>query len=112
MKIRITLFLSAFLLLSLTGCSQIISDAANETEKLPPPVQTPEEGDKPEPIDPGPEPVSTGVDAYGFTLWPEGNYLADARFDTDEYLPDFDVDASFIYRARGSMCSTVTSPED
>ena len=33
---------------------------------------------------------------YGFTVFPEGNYLADKKFDTDEFLPDYDADPSFI----------------
>lgn len=34
------------------------------------------------------------VDEYGFKLFPEGNYLADPMFDTEEYLPDYDADPS------------------
>lgn len=33
---------------------------------------------------------------YGFTVFPEGNYLADPKFDTDEFLPDYDADLSFV----------------
>ena len=31
-----------------------------------------------------------------FTEFPEGNYLADPKFDTDEFLPDYDADISFL----------------
>lgn len=31
-----------------------------------------------------------------FTVFPKGNYLADAKFDTDEFLPDYDSDSSFL----------------
>lgn len=39
----------------------------------------------------------TGVDEYGFTVFPVGNYLADKKFDTDEFLPDYDADPSFYH---------------
>lgn len=35
-------------------------------------------------------------DEYIFTVFPEGDYLADSKFDTDEFLPDYDADPSFI----------------
>ena len=50
-----------------------------------------------------------GVDEYGFTIFPEGNYLADKKFDTDEYLPDYDADPSFYHGYSTSsygFCST------
>lgn len=49
------------------------------------------------------------VDEYGFTLFPEGNYLADPKFDTDEFLPDYDVDISFVQHGstdQRGVCAT------
>lgn len=31
-----------------------------------------------------------------FSEFPEGDYLADPKFDTDAYLPDYDIDLSFV----------------
>ena len=48
---------------------------------------------------------------HGFTVFPEGNYLADPMFDTDEYLPDYDVDLSSVHRfsTLDNLCSTETT---
>ncbi len=47
---------------------------------------------------------------YGFTVFPDGNYLADKKFDTDEHLPDYDVKNVFAqnleYWSYGGVCST------
>lgn len=50
-------------------------------------------------------------DEFGFAKFPEGNYLADKKFDTDEYLPDYDADNNFILLGNygpggGGICST------
>ncbi len=51
-------------------------------------------------------------DNYGFAVFPEGNYLADPKFDTDEFLPDYDADPSYIHPfttiwdLNGRVCST------
>ena len=34
-------------------------------------------------------------DEDGFAIFPEGDYLTDMKFATDEYLPDYDADISF-----------------
>ena len=49
------------------------------------------------------ENLEGGVDEYGFTVFPVGNYLADPKFDTDEFLPDYDADPSFIQFLSTSM---------
>ena len=59
-----------------------------------------------------PAPTQTAdptADEYGFTIFPEGNYLADPKFDTDEFLPDYDADPSFIQilsTSSAALCST------
>lgn len=49
------------------------------------------------------------MDEYGFTIFPEGNYLADPKFDTDEFLPDYDADISFVHHGSTesyALCQT------
>ncbi len=51
-------------------------------------------------------------DSNGFAVFPEGNYLADPKFDTDEFLPDYDADLSFmqpfstVRSSQGTVCTT------
>ena len=50
-------------------------------------------------------------DEYGFTIFPDGNYLADPMFDTDDPLPDYDANNDFILIGNyglsgGGLCST------
>ena len=51
------------------------------------------------------------VDEYGFTIFPEGNYLADPKFDTDEFLPDYDADPAFVHYL-STQGSTLCQTED
>ncbi len=59
-------------------------------------------------------PVDPSLDENGFKLFPQGNYLTDPTFDTEEYLPDYDADPSFIFGSSNSVrdfsvCSTDTA---
>ena len=49
-------------------------------------------------------------DENGFTIFSEGNYLADQKFETDEFLPDYDADNDFITLLTGvrelGICTT------
>ncbi len=52
------------------------------------------------PHKPKPEPEQNTFVPSGkecFTEFEPGNYLADAKFDTDEYLPGFDTDNTFLH---------------
>ncbi len=53
-------------------------------------------------------------DNYGFAVFPEGNYLADPKFDTDEFLPDYDADLSFVqpFSTAQSLNGTVWTTDD
>ena len=77
----------ALILALLTSCELL---APGPTER--PPIGRPGESIEPTPT----ETTDPTVDGYGFTIFPEGNYLADKKFDTDEFLPDYDADPSFI----------------
>ena len=88
------------LLLVLTGCEHF-APGGGQVER---PPLTPAD-------DPADEPEDPTVDEYGFTLFPEGNYLADPMFDTDEYLPDYDVDLAFLEYG-SSWDSAICSTED
>ena len=88
LKKVVSLFLvSAFLLPSLFSCgpkggasgSDSSGDGPEQTQELYSPNGAPED--------------STVV----FTSYPEGNYLADAKFDTDDPLPAYDCDTSFDF---------------
>ena len=107
MKKTIALLLAAILLAgSLTSCELFIS---GEQDRLSP--QPPTGGPGEEPPDDSDDADPT-VDEYGFTLFPEGNYLADPRFDTEEFLPDYDADPSFIHylsTAINYLCVTDTT---
>lgn len=87
MKNRFSFLVSAALLLSvLTGCEHFVpgGDGSGRPviDSTGEPTEGPTEGD-------------TG-DNDGFTVFSEGNYLADPMFDTDEFLPEYDADISFI----------------
>lgn len=59
---------------------------------VPGPTERPSIGLPPETAAPGPAGTDDPAEEnYGFTIFPEGNYLADPKFDTDVYLPDHDV---------------------
>ncbi len=45
----------------------------------------------------------------GFILYPDADYLADARFDTDEYLPGFDLDPNLSV---SDLAHNIASDED
>ena len=45
---------------------------------------------------PSGESPSNLEDLFSFPVFPEGNYLADPKFDTEEYLPDYDADLAFL----------------
>ncbi len=51
-----------------------------------------------------------------FASYPDGNYLADAKFDTDDYLPDFDknpdFDASSLVASNGDTVFFCGTRED
>ena len=85
MKKCFTLIMAGALALSLLTSCELM--APGPTER--PPIGLPGEPAPTETADPT-------VDEYGFTIFPEGNYLADPKFDTDEFLPDYDADVSFV----------------
>lgn len=106
MKRTITLFLIFALLLSLlTSCELMVLDPT-ERPSIGLPVGTDAPDDS---VTPAPAGSAEPEDEnYGFTVFPEGNYLADPKFDTEECLPDYDCDASFLHMATYS-CSTETT---
>ncbi len=91
-------------LIFIPSCSSFGGNG-DETLDMPSAVETGEGG----------APADTGekeeeVVNYGFTVFPDGNYLADKKFDTDESLPDYDVKNVFAqsleYYYYGGVCST------
>ena len=100
MKRRVAMILIGALALSLlTSCELMV----------PGPTERPPIGGATEPAGPGgPAPTESAdptVDEYGFTIFPEGNYLADPKFDTDEFLPGYDFHTSFL-GSTTKACST------
>lgn len=85
MKRCFALILTLALTLSLLTSCELLSPAPTER----PSIGLPGESAPTETADPT-------ADEYGFTLFPEGNYLADPKFDTDDFLPDYDADISFV----------------
>ena len=123
MKHTITLLLSFSLLgLLLTGCEQFIpmvqESRTPRFQPTPSPVQTempfptnPVESGASSAVDniPSGESPSNLEDLFSFPAFPEGNYLADPKFDTEEYLPDYDADLAFLQNetsAYTSVCET------
>ncbi len=104
------LLLSAVLLLTfLTGCEHFTPDDGTESR---PPVTLPsEEGTVPTGGPEATDGAEPSEENHGFTVFPEGDYLADPMFDTDEYLPDYDVDLSSIHRLStgDNFCGTETT---
>ena len=91
MKRTVTLLLPLVLVMSLlTSCELMV----------PGPTERPSIGLPGEPAGTGePAPTESAgptVDEYGFTIFPEGNYLADPKFDTEEFLPGYDSNTSFV----------------
>ena len=82
----------ALMLVLLTSCEMFVP--------APPESQRPDFGLPSLPAgtkDPAPtQTADPTADEYGFTIFPEGNYLANPKFDTDEFLPDYDSDPSFL----------------
>ena len=96
MKKCIILVLSLGLLLTLlAGCEYFVPDGILEEAEKNRPSFLPQ-GTNPPGAEDLPANVAGGVDEYGFTVFPAGNYLADRKFDTDEFLPDYDADPAFI----------------
>lgn len=121
MKRTISLLLSILLLLLLLpGCAQLAAtEQASRTPVFQPtatpePATTPMETEPPadateDGTSPGeaPDVLSSNLkDAAAFTAFPEGNYLADPKFDTDEFLPDYDVDRSLLNSTYSGICET------
>lgn len=104
MKRTITILLALALAL-LTSCELMV----------PGPTERPSIGLPSEPAGTGePTPAETAdptVDEYGFTIFSEGNYLADPKFDTDEFLPDYDADPAFVHY-ESTRGSTLCQAED
>ena len=97
MKRGLALSLALALALSLlTGCEYFVPDSILEEAEKNRPSFLPRGSDPPGSEGPS-ENAAGGVDEYGFTVFPEGNYLADPKFDTDEFLPDYDADPSFAH---------------
>ena len=120
MKRTIALILSmVFLGLLLSGCDRFASTEQESHTPMfqPTPAQTdspavPTENSTPSidttdppaaPTENSTSPVETAdgsssdtLSLATFTEFPEGNYLADPKFDTDEFLPDYDADISFL----------------
>lgn len=87
MKKRFSLFLILALLPSLlAGCAAGKPDPAPGTSRAPA-------------MDPA------AMEAAGFTVFPEGDYLADPVLGSDKDLPEYDYDASYEYQMN-PMCST------
>ena len=109
MKKGLALSLTLGLLLALlAGCEYFVPDSILEEAEKNRPSFLPRGSDPPGSEEPA-ENVAGGVDEYGFTVFPAGNYLADNKFDTDEYLPDYDADPSFYHGYSTSsygFCST------
>lgn len=106
MKRTISLLLSALILiLLLPGCAQFAPTEQESRTPMFQPTPTPVQTDPP--ADPTEDNASSNetsgesegvlADLVSFTEFPEGNYLADTKFDTDEFLPDYDVDISFLH---------------
>ncbi len=57
---------------------------------------TAETGDKSATVETaGDENEGQATDEYGFSVFPEGDYIKDKKFDTDDPLPDYDAPLSF-----------------
>lgn len=101
MKRNLALLLAFSMLLAfLTGCEHF-AGTGNERPPLTSteePTEESTENSTEEPTNAPTDGSGAGavVENYGFTVFPEGNYLADPKFDTDEYLPDYDADLSFV----------------
>ena len=92
MKKNITLLLALALVMSLLTSCELMAPGPTERPPIVLPSTSAETGE--------PTPTETAdptVENYGFTVFPEGNYLANPKFDTDEFLPDYDADPSFIH---------------
>lgn len=102
-------FLLVLVLLTgaLAGCERFVPAGEGGRPSLPPTGEGTGPADGTEPT----EEKDPTVDEYGFTLFPEGNYLADPMFDTEEYLPDYDADPSYIHTQSTiyPVCSTETT---
>ncbi len=95
MKQNLALLLAfSMLLLVLTGCEHFVP--SDGVESRPPLMPPSEEGTVPTGGPEATEEPDPAEETYGFTVFPEGNYLADPKFDTDEFLPDYDMDINFV----------------
>lgn len=92
MKKKFALILAFALTMALLTSCELMAPGPTERPSIGLP-SAPAETGEPTPVDTSEPPVEN----YGFTVFPEGNYLADRKFDTDEYLPDYDADPSFIH---------------
>ena len=91
MKRELALLLTLALALALLTSCELMAPAPTQRPSIGLPGE-PAGTDEPTPT----EAADPTVDQYGFTIFPEGNYLADPKFDTDEFLPDYDADLSFL----------------
>ena len=104
MKKNITLLLALALALTLlTSCELMV----------PGPTERPSIGLSGETGEPSPAgSAGSAVENYGFTVFPEGNYLADKKFDTDEFLPGYDSNTSFVQQASTCFGKALCQTED
>ena len=104
MKKGFALILALALALSLLTSCELMAPGPTERPSIGL-SSGPDETGEPAPT----ETAAPTVENYGFTVFPEGNYLADPKFDTDEFLPDYDADPAFVHyeSTRGStLCQT------
>ena len=103
MKKRIALVLSLVLLpVLLSSCEMFAPNQMQTPGYATSGGETGLSGEPEDSADPA-ENVAGGVDEYGFTVFPDGTYLADKKFDTNEFLPDCDADPSLIQFASTSL---------